>query len=157
MGRNLWPLAPQFMPGRDGEIDELAEMDQEMLRAHRGSALIITPEQNPLFSQEVSSFESFPAATFPSEEKKRCLFQFQPPLFVSLMTRCGNWDRKQTVGLGFYFLFKCSHCLRQNCDFPPLATPHKAHLPWCPPQMAIQGISFLKALSRVLFLWESII
>lgn len=96
---------------------------------------------------------AFPRSNFSVwGEKKRCQFHFQTPLFVFLLTRCGNWDRKQTVGLGFYFLFKCSHCLRQNCDFPLLAALYKAHPPWCPPQMAVQAISFLKALSRVLFL-----
>lgn len=153
--RDLWPLAPPFIRG-GGAVDKLAEMDWKARRTHQRVALNITSQWNPLFSQEVSPFLLQQRSRL--RRKKRCQFHFQAPLFVFLLTRCGNWDRKQTVELGFYFLFKCSHCLRQNCDFPLLAALYKARLPWCPPQMAVQGISFLKALSWVLFFgWESII
>lgn len=134
----------------------IAEMDGELWEAHQRLVLIITYHSDILLPAGRPPLKLFLQQLFMSEgERKKCLFQFFP-LFVSCMTRCGNWDRKQTVGLGFYFLFKCSHCLRQNCDFPPLSAPHKAHLPRCPLQMAIKGICFLKALSWV-FLSESII
>lgn len=93
---------------------------------------------------------SFPGVCF-SLHLKKCFAFFLPLLFFCAVFSnwCGNWEIKQTVGLGFHFLFKCSHCLRQNYDFPPHSATHKAHLPRCPLQMAIKGICFLKALSWV--------
>lgn len=103
MGRDLWPLASPFMGGGDGEIDELAEMDRRMWRAHKRSALIITSQRNPLFSQEVSSFESFPAATFPSEEKKKVSVSVSAPSFC--LSHDPVWELRQKANSRARILF----------------------------------------------------